>query len=486
MTTEYQFSEENEPHSQIPADLSTAPIRTQLLWSSFFPLALFGLLTTLAIVFTISRITQNLAFQRNSAQIEVISSGVEEALLKGLLPGEINWKDLLSASGGSATSDLYLISQKDNSVLSAYNGGESAWMDETEVVTFLHSTTLKSSLFQSPSTQNEVLITRSSLPDSDAQLVWVESWKEILAPAASYQVLLIVLVFSGVFLSLVMLSLAINRIIHPITGLTENAARAIPGSVFRPIKESGPKEIRLLIRTFNQMVIRLARQQTSLRQYAHKALLSQEEERQRLSRELHDGTLQDLVGLYQRVELCSNELSGNPQSAHERLDEIHDLINQAIEDVRNISIALRPPILEDLGLVVTVESLCKEINQDRSGLKCNFILIGNSRRLAADMELAVYRVIQEALNNIRKHVPDASEVKVELTFTEKEVKATISNNGRSFTDPDVQKYVTSGHIGLAGMYERARLFGGSLKIKSAAGENTLITLRLPLEPESNP
>ena len=87
-----------------------------------------------------------------------------------------------------------------------------------------------------------------------------------------------------------------------------------PAASFIPCPEHGPQEIRALINAFNQMVIRLAEQQTALRQYAHKALLSQEEERQRLSHELHDGTLQDLVGLAQRVELCRNELERDPQA----------------------------------------------------------------------------------------------------------------------------------------------------------------------------
>ncbi len=173
----------------------------------------------------------------------------------------------------------------------------------------------------------------------------------------------------GIVLSLVTLYMAMGRIIKPIQILAENAAGAVPGSIFYPVKVNGPQEIRTLIHAFNQMVIRLAEQQSALRQYSQKALLSQEEERQRLSHELHDGILQDLVGLSQRVELCRNEITTNTGMAQERLNEIHQLLNGTLDDVRRISIALRPPVLEDFGLTVAIDALCKELNRVQTQTK---------------------------------------------------------------------------------------------------------------------
>jgi signal transduction histidine kinase len=273
-------------------------------------------------------------------------------------------------------------------------------------------------------------------------------------------------------------------VIRPIAVLAENAAGAIPGSVFHPVPERGPFEIRRLINAFNQMVIRLAEQQTALRQYAHKALLSQEEERQRLSHELHDGTLQDLVGLTQRVELCRNELERDPQLARHRLDELHGLLEQTLGDVRRISNALRPPVLEDLGLSVALEALCKDLKQDKPNLQCEYTVSGEARRLHPDLELAVYRVVQEALTNVRKHAQNASLVHVELFFGDNEIQTRIKNNGEVFTDRGVRSFVRSGHLGLAGMYERARLFGGTLDVGSDANKNTVVTLNLPCSQDS--
>jgi signal transduction histidine kinase len=276
-----------------------------------------------------------------------------------------------------------------------------------------------------------------------------------------------------------MLSLSIGRVIRPIGVLAEHAAEAVPGSVFHPVPSHGPLEIRRLINAFNQMVIRLAEQQTALRQYAHKALLSQEEERQRLSHELHDGTLQDLLSLAQRVELCRNELERDPPLARRRLDELHTLLEQSVDNVRRISNALRPPVLEDLGLSIALDALCKDLRQDKPALRCEYSVTGETRRLQPDLELAVYRVVQEALANIRKHAQDATLVEVELSFSDAEIQATVKNDGAVFTNQDVQSSVRSGHLGLAGMYERTRLFGGTLTISTDPNECTTVSLQLP-------
>ena len=99
--------------------------------------------------------------------------------------------------------------------------------------------------------------------------------------------------------------------------------------------------------------------------------------------------------------------------------------------------------------------------------------------LQPDLELAVYRVVQEALANIRKHAKNATLVQVELIFGDDEIQATVKNNGAVFTNQDVRSLVRSGHLGLAGMYERARLFGGTLNITTDTENNTVVSFNLP-------
>ena len=326
---------------------------------------------------------------------------------------------------------------------------------------------------------DEAIISYAPLQSGVGGIILEKNWEAILAPASYYQMVLAGLLVLGTVFSLYMLSLSIGRVIHPIAELADSAIRAVPGSVFHPMTEQGPVELRDLIKAFNQMVIRLAEQQGALRQYAHKALLSQEEERQRLSHELHDGTVQDLVGLGHRVELCRSEMERDPELARRRLDELQGLVEQTLGEVRRMSNALRPTILEDLGLPVALQALCSDLEKQMPSVRCSCAVSGEQRRLPPDVELAVFRVVQEALVNIRKHASNAMDVQVELAFREEVVQAVIRNDGEALPDVDVRSLVRTGHLGLAGMYERARLFHGELNIVANPKGGTSVTLLLP-------
>ena len=474
-----------------PLDLSDSPIRTQLLWAALFPLAAFGLLTTLVLSNALYQLISNLATQRNTAQVQVIVASLTDSLTAGPNPGAAALAAALHASAPASGSQLYLVDARGN-LLAASTGAPAGLPLSGDVLSQLTQNWAPASqLVESSAAKDEIVVSFAPLaggvaplPGQKAGVILTEPWPAIMAPAFYYQLVLVGLLLLGTALSLGMLSLSVGRVIRPIAVLAENASGARPGSVFHPIPEHGPREIRTLIDAFNQMVIRLAEQQSTLRQYAHKALLSQEDERQRLSHELHDGTVQDLVGLAQRVELCRSELDRDPQMARRRLDELQKLLEQILADVRRISIALRPPVLEDFGLSIALDALCKDLRQEKPALLCEYIVSGSARRLAPELELAVYRVVQEALANVRKHAADATRIKVELAFAEAEICASVTNDGAAFTNQDVRSYVRSGHIGLAGMYERASLFGGKLNITSDADQNTVVSLCLPCAPDT--
>jgi two-component system sensor histidine kinase DegS len=111
------------------------------------------------------------------------------------------------------------------------------------------------------------------------------------------------------------------------------------------------------------------------------------------------------------------------------------------------------------------------------------MVTGEERRLAADLELAVFRVVQEALGNIRKHARSATHVEVQMEFHEEEVRTMVRNDGPIFPAQNVRSLVRDGHLGLAGMYERARLFHGELDISSDPAMGTTVSLRLPCPPD---
>ncbi len=464
------------PELSNPAEASKPSLRSQLLWASLFPLAIFGLLFALVIYTALNQLVLGLVTQRNTAQVQALG----QRFSGGAMPTHAAVRAALQTLDPVGGSRLYVIDRLGNLLVNSESNLTGLPLNAGELAQFIQKGEPASRLTTSTATTDELVVSFAPLPGGRLGLVLTEPWTAIMAPAFNYELVLVGLLALGTALSLVMLSLSINRIIRPITGLAEKASGAVPGSVFHPVPERGPQEIRTLINAFNQMVIRLAEQQTALRQYAHKALLSQEEERQRLSHELHDGTLQDLVGLAQRVELCRSELDSDPRRAAQRLDELQKLLGQTLAGVRRISNALRPPVLEDFGLPIALEALCKDLQQEKPAIQCDYSVSGPPRRLPPDVELAVYRVVQEALTNIRKHALDARRVQVDLIFSEIEIQATVKNDGTAFTNQEAHLYVRSGHLGLAGMYERARLFGGNLNISADAQDNTVVSLQLPL------
>ncbi len=374
-------------------------IRYQLLGASLFPLAFFGLLSILVTASALYEMTTKLVGDRNAAQAQVCADAMAGKAAQGAsgLPVCGQQMFIVDASGE-------VLSQSGTALIERGTGAAS-------VREFGGESLPRSLLITSDVSRDQVTLSYAQVPGSDRTLVTVEPWSLVMMPAFYYQLVLVALLIAGTLLSLSMLSVSIGRIIRPITDLARTAKDAVPGSVFYPVQERGPVELRSLTASFNQMVIQLAGQQTTLRQYAQKALLSQEEERQRLSHELHDGTVQELVGLAQRLELCRGEMDSDPAQAKRRLDELRGLAQHTLNEVRQISNALRPSILQDLGLSAALQVLCADLERDAPGVTCSCQLSdsqeniqpGQTRRLAPEMELAIFRVAQEALTNIRRH-----------------------------------------------------------------------------------
>ena len=466
--------------------LQPAGLRAQLVWAALFPLAIFVMLSVLAATVAFRQLTLNLALQRDTARVQTAAAELALALPAGQSSSPSVLSDWLGNQAVGQGGQLFLIDSNGQVLAYSKPGAGLTGLNDQQVLDFIQGHTPASLLTQSAASGDEVTAAYAPLARAGTGLLLEEPWAAVMGPAFYYELVLVGLLILGAIFTLYMLSLSVRQVTRSIAGLAEHAERALPGSLFRPMAGQGPYELHLLINAFNRMVVQLAEQQSGLRQYAHKALLSQEEERQRLSHELHDGTLQDLVGLVQRVELCRNEMETDPLQARRRLDELHTLLDQTLGEVRRISNALRPSILEDLGLPAALHALCGDLEQQMPSIRCQCVVTGYQRRLSSDLELAVFRVVQEALANIRKHASHVTRVEVEMSFDEAEIRARVHNDGAVFPNPDVRTLVRGGHLGLAGMYERARLFHGKLDISSDPAVGTLISLRLPCPPESDP
>ena len=162
------------------------------------------------------------------------------------------------------------------------------------------------------------------------------------------------------------------------------------------------------------------------------------------------------------------------------LNTLAALVEQTIEDLRRTTRALRPIYLEDLGLVTALEMLAQEA-EESSGIKIAFSNHGNERRLPSSIELALYRMAQEALSNVARH-SRASQAALNVQFEPNNLQLEIKDNGNGFQVPESPvELAPQGHFGLLGLYERAELIGANLVINSKVGEGTRLVIGLPIQ-----
>jgi signal transduction histidine kinase len=222
-----------------------------------------------------------------------------------------------------------------------------------------------------------------------------------------------------------------------------------------------------------------ARLYQSMRSYTRQILTAQEQERRRMARELHDDTAQALVVLSRQLDALLSADGQGPQSIKQRLEELRHLTAEITQDVRRFSQDLRPSTLDDLGLLPTLEGLTARLS-DEDGIDARLEVLGGERRLPLETELALFRIAQEALTNVRKHA-QATKVDTKVEFGNGIVRLSISDNGRGFKVPDrPSDLVETGKLGLTGMCERAQLIGGTLTVQSRPGEGTTVVAEIPL------
>jgi len=196
--------------------------------------------------------------------------------------------------------------------------------------------------------------------------------------------------------------------------------------------------------------------------------LATAKERNRLARELHDSVAQTLYGLTLQAEAAARELNaGRADKATEQLHEIRDSAQQSLQETRLLIFELRPPILEQEGLVAALRTRLESV-ESRSGLKAQ-IQLQELGQLPAKIEAGLYGISNEALNNILKHAR-ASVIKVALKKESDKVILEIQDNGVGF---DVSSAEAQSGMGLSGMKERAEQFGGNLQIQSSANGTTI-------------
>ena len=207
---------------------------------------------------------------------------------------------------------------------------------------------------------------------------------------------------------------------------------------------------------------------------------AQEDERLRVSREIHDGPAQEMANLIYQASICERLVDTRPEEAKAGLQELRRQIRTCLADVRQIIFDMRPMSLDDLGLVPALRQLVSKL-EERKVLKTDFQVNGKERALEKHVEVTLFRIIQEGLNNIHRHA-GVSEGRLRLLFSPNDLSILISDEGRGFDMEETEEMRKSGtgngHFGILGMEERAKLIGTSLNVISTPGEGTKIHVKL--------
>jgi len=333
----------------------------------------------------------------------------------------------------------------------------------------------------------EKVVAFAPVPLAGWALVLEEAWGDVVSPQMRLSQAAPLVLLPAVLVALVALAFGWSRVVHPLQALRERAARLGRddwASIEQPV--GGIEEIAELQHTLVNMARQVRTAREALEGYIADITAAQEEERRRLARELHDETIQSLVALNQRVQMARRALAHDPARADEKLAELHNLLTGAVAEVRRFSQALRPIYLEDLGLLPALEMLARDSALgDQSGagpLKVTFETSGAPRRLPPAHELALYRIVQEALNNVSRHA-QARTARVLVAFDAEGLTVQVSDDGEGFAMPaQVSDLAARGHFGLMGMRERAQLIGAHLSIRSQSGQGTTVEVRLNDQP----
>ena len=300
--------------------------------------------------------------------------------------------------------------------------------------------------------------------------------------------ILLALLFSVVF-GVVAGIMTTQRITRPLQHLTGVMRDIAGGNTQRRVHISTNDELRLVGEAFNNMTDQLESAEearlASLRTSAASMQRAQEEERARISRELHDEVCQRLTGTRYRVEVLQDGVPHGNRRMSRELEEVSQELDWSIKEVRRISSNLRPSVLDDFGLVAALRLLCSELHRS-SGLEVTCeVPDGADDHVDRTTEIALYRIAQEALTNIGKHAK-ATHVELDLTREGAGVRLRVHDNGIGFSREDMEASRRAGHgFGLRTMSERAELLGGRYEVDSTREAGTTVTVTLPLPEEKD-
>lgn len=244
-------------------------------------------------------------------------------------------------------------------------------------------------------------------------------------------------------------------------------------------RKTGEASLRRGARHYRLLLAQSRGMQEELRRLAHQILSAQEEERKKISRELHDEIAQTLAGINVQLAALSLEAAASARGLRSRIASTQRQVGRSIEAIHRFARELRPALLDDLGLIPALRSFLKKFAA-RTGLRIRFTAFAGVEALDNARRTVLYRVAQEALTNVSRHA-QAGFVQVSVRKIPNAVCLEVADDGRSFQVQRVLSSRANKRLGLLGMRERVEMVGGSLAIASVPGRGTTIRARIPFK-----
>jgi signal transduction histidine kinase len=300
---------------------------------------------------------------------------------------------------------------------------------------------------------------------------------------------------AAILVSVIIVNLVLDRfVLHRLGGITHAIRELGLGQQSSPLPENHDDEVGQVSLAFNEMARQvekrnsenqqlsedLQRQNTERGELLGRLITAQEDERTRVARDLHDELGQALAGLSLQTEATKTLVTSNPELALSYLDQTQNLIGATSEQMYNLILALRPSVLDDLGLVAALRVHADRIFKS-TGIQFKLDPNGFSGRLPLDVETALYRIFQEAMNNVVRHA-HASKVQMTISLENNIFRGEIIDDGQGFdfeairSNPDKPQ-----GLGLLGMQERVTQYKGKIEVTSGMENGTKIVILIPLE-----
>ncbi|NWF71221.1 MAG: sensor histidine kinase [Chloroflexi bacterium] len=281
-----------------------------------------------------------------------------------------------------------------------------------------------------------------------------------------------VLIAVAVFL--IGLTWVVVRVLIPLRRLAQQAASMMEGNLpafDRPVR--GIREIEQLRRSLQYMIGEIKTAQERETTYRNALTESQENERKRIARDIHDDTIQSLVLVAHSIERAAQSTKLNEHPIGEHLENARRQLIQTIDNLRQMIANLRPTILDELGLATAIEVLCEKHPT------LEFSVVGDVYGIEQTHELAIFRAAQEAIYNAERHA-QANRIIATLMYSEAAVTLEVRDDGIGFQIPQqLQEFSVRGHYGLIGIRERILHLGGQLNLSSELAAGTRVTVTVP-------